>query len=410
MASTLSNKYYDKATKNPKTDVPLYKLIASQDMDDFAFLNCSEYENEELKKLYENEEFMEIKNELRINETMDDIEYISSCMCDEDRSALLKILEGTYIVECDNEKTRLIKEINTQPQDILITDTKMREEFVDDTQTLRIESEKIKQYLQEKVFSLEGEAAESNIEKAYGSLRFIYYNGYLHIFRTEIPLKELITHKLLKDENEPKLKLLEADYDRPIRHNVLKYILFQNELQKNMSIDQRLLTEAELILSQEYIIALTPEPRYQLWCLIRIIKLWYADEILQNNIRKIKLLINQYRAISEKKYNQINGIRFSIGMYPRYGKESATNVFKKIMYYFSIYFQAIGWKKNPPSFFRVVNDLVSYTNCNQTLKLYYKRISEANCQKNEVFSEKYEVVKSPGYNTDILEQYNKLKR
>jgi len=234
----------------------------------------------------------------------------------------------------------------------------------------------------------------------------------LHIFRTEIPLKEILTDDLLddKDPDNPKLKILgNREYGEPIRHNALKFILFQNELQKNMIVDQQLLTEAELILSQEYIIALTPEPRYRLWCVIRLIKLWYADECLQNNVRKIKLLINQYRAQSNQQYNIYNGIRFSIGIYPRYGKKSASLVFKRIMCYFTLYFQAIGWKNNPPSFFRVVNDLVSYTNCSQTLKLYYRRIAAANKQPNNVFVNDYTVMKSPGNNTDILEQYHKLQ-
>jgi hypothetical protein len=292
------------------------------------------------------------------------------------------------------------------PQDILIVDQKMITDYVDDPNTLKYEGQKIMRFLSEALY-LSGENAEKDVDKLYGATRFIYYNGYVHIFRTDIPLKEVITHKLLKDTDaNPKLQILgKAEYDIPIRHNVLKYILFQNEIQKTITVDQRLLIEAELILSQEYIIALTPEPRYQLWCVVRLIKLWHGDIDLQNNIRKIKLIVNQYRTRSDMRYNVRNGIRFSIGIYPRYGKESAAIVLRKLMYYFSLYFQAVGWKNNPPSYFKIVNDLISYTNCDQSLKLYYRRIAEENGMQNGVFNKNYTMINSPGYNTDILEQY-----
>lgn len=166
--------------------------------------------------------------------------------------------------------------------------------------------------------------------------------------------------------------------------------------------------EAELILSQEYIIALTPEPRYQLWCVVRLIKLWFGDIDLQNNIRKIKLIVNQWRTRADQRYNKQNGIRFSIGIYPRYGKKSASIVLKKVMYYFSLYFQAVGWKNNPPSYFKIMNDLVSYTNGSQSLKLYYRRISEMNRESSGAFSTNLTKINSVQKNTDILEQYIEL--
>lgn len=421
---TLKNQYYASSTDNPIVNVPLHKLIDSQDMDDFAFLMRKDvtYDNKEI-----------LQDELLINTTMTgyNIEEYLSAKLIEYRPMIIAKLEGSVanMIETDDlsdsenldgvavKKTedqssiieRMNKEIN-KPQDIVIVDSLMITNFVDNSSTLQLEAQKIKRYLSE-AFYLSGDNAEKNDDKLYDTLRFIYYNGYLHIFRKEIPLKEIITHKLLGDsEEDPKLKILgPAEYNIPIRHNVLKYVLFQNEIQKNMSVDQQLLKETELVLSQEYIIALTPEPRYQIWCVIRLIKLWYGDIDLQNNIRKIKLLVNQYRARVDKKYNIHNGIRFSIGIYPRYGKASAAIVLKKVMYYFSLYFQAIGWKSNPPSYFKVVNDLVSYTNCDQSLKLYYRRIVEANGEPNNVFSKNFTTMVSPGNNTDILEQYVRLK-
>lgn len=418
-SNTLSNKYYYKATDNPYIDVPLYKVIDNQDIDDFAFLVSED-------SVYTNKDTL--REELLVDitvETPEDVENYVDDKVKQFRQIILKKLEGEMIEEEtvpaeDNETIKssrldtssIIKKMNdepTTPQDVLIVDQAMINTFVNNLDTLEKEGEKIVRYLQE-AFYLAGDDREQNSDKLYGSLRFIYYNGYVHIFRTDIPLKEVITHKLLNDTDEnPKLKVLgKAEYGIPIRHNVLKYILFQNELQKNLSIDQRLLAEAELILSQEYIIALTPEPRYQIWCAVRLVKLWFGDIDLQNHIRKIKLIVNQYRTRADMRYNVRNGIRFSIGIYPRYGKKSASIVLKKIMYYFSIYFQAVGWKNNPPSYFKIVNDLVSYTNCDQSLKLYYRRVSEMNGQKNNVFSDNFTTIKSPGYNTDILEQYVKL--
>ena len=388
---TINNKYYPLSVDDPKINVPLNEIINSQDMDDFEFVR-KDLENLPLADTTIND------NPINI-----DIKF---------QKELLNILED-YAITDPNKPSDIPPSTNpNKPIDIPITDSRMISQFINNEDTLKLESEKIIRYFKENAFHLSGANQENNEDKFYKMLYFIYYNGYVHIFRKDVPLKEIITHQLLKDTSDnPKLKILGlAEYDIPIRHNVLKYILFQNEIQKNMNVDQQLLIEAELVLSQEYIIALTPEPRYQIWCIIRLIKLWYADTELQNNIRKIKLLVNQYRARVDKKYNIHNGIRFSIGVYPRYGKASATIVLKKIMYYFSLYFQAVGWNGNPPSYFKVVNNLVSYTNCDQTLKLYYRRIAKANGESNNVFSKNYTTMNSPGNNTDILEQYVKISR
>lgn len=383
--SSLSNKYYTNAQDEPNTNVPLSKLINVQDLDEFMFLSRDDTE-------YDNKN--ELKKELLINNTIHDTPI------EDNISIKIKLWRNDIMNKLEKDE---------KPDDILIGDQMLITKYVDKHETLKKEADKIKKYLSESL-GLIGEKHEDNYDKLFGSIRFIYYNGYIHIFRTDIPLKDTITHELLDDTSDnPKIKLLGPnEYNIPIRHNALKYILFQNETQKSIYVDQRLLSEAELILSQEYIIALTPEPRYQLWTVLRLIKLWYGDIDLQNNIKKIKLIVNQYRTRSDKKYNIKNGIRFSIGIYPRYGKKSATIVLKKIMYYFTIYFQAIGWKNNPPSYFKIVNDLVSYTNCDQSLKLYYRRMIQENKQTNQTFSDNFTLINKSGHNTDILEQYISL--
>lgn len=413
--STLSNKYYSNASEEPNTNVALAQIIDAQDMDDFAFLlrNDDEYVNTQGRKELELVSQTVVSDDYPVQYYVGD--YIPY-------KTIIGKLEGTILIEktesIDVDKSEnIINKIHnnpTTPYDILITDQDMIYKFVNSTHTMRTEANKIIKFLSD-AFFLTGEEAEQNADedKVYGQLKFIYYNGYVHIFRKDIPLKEVITKELLKDTDpeNPKLKVLgDTEYNIPIRHNVLKYVLFQNELQRTLVVDRQLLREVELILSQEYIIALTPEPRYQLWCVIRLIKLWFGDIDLQNNIRKIKMIVNQYRTRSDKKYNIYNGIRFSIGIYPRYGKTSATIVLKKLIYYFTLYFQAIGWKNNPPSYFKIVNDLIAYTNCSQTLKLYYRKISETNGDKknHKVFSNNYTMIDHPDHNTDILEQYVEL--
>jgi hypothetical protein len=131
--------------------------------------------------------------------------------------------------------------------------------------------------------------------------------------------------------------------------------------------------DAERIFSQEYLVSLQPEPQYQMWTLKRLLKMWYADDILEKNIRKIKILINQWRARGDKNFNVVNGVLPSIVIYPRYGKKSAKIVLEKVAHYFLLY-QNISWQQSQPSYFIKVNNLVWYTNGNLDLKLYFKKV------------------------------------
>jgi hypothetical protein len=409
-SSTLTSHHYASATAEPNINIPMRKLINAQDLDEFAFITRPSINPTNEHQI----------DNTTIIENPEDVDSLISGYIKTSRDKIIKYLEGSggsekkadadAIITGQDLESHIERMNNnpTKPYDILVVDTDLIEKYVDNIEGLQFNAEKIIKFLS-LAFYLEGPKKATSDEQFYNSLRFIYYNGYVHIFRTDIPILERITHNLLEDDaDNPKLKILgPAEYNIPIRHNVLKFILFQSELQKEMLVDQELLREAEIILSQEYIIALTPEPRYQMWCIVRLIKLWYGDIDLQNNIRKIKLIVNQYRTRSDKKYNIHNGIRFSIGIYPRYGKKSASIVFKKLMYYFALYFQAVGWKNNPPSYFKIVNDLISYTNCDQSLKLYYRRVGEQYGLENDEFTKNYSLIKRPGFNTDILEQYIK---
>jgi len=373
--STLKNKYYHRSQDNPDTTVPLTEIINLENIDDFSFIEKHKKKNPE----YENS---------GIDDNDNSPEHIESMIPD-------------HVKEYRDQIIRSIE--SSEPKEIIIVDQQMIDHYVEKKEALVKESIKIREYIENILIQ-----SEKTEVKIYDTLQFIYYDGYLHIFRKDLPIKEDITHDLMGDTPEnPKLKYFNKEYGIPIRHNILKYILFQNELQEKFEVDREIMTEAELLLSQEYIIALTPEPRYQIWTVLRLIRLWYGDPILQNHIRKIKILVNQWRARTDRPFNQKNGIKFSIGCYPRYGVKSARIVIKRLMYHFVIYADAIGWKSNPPSYFKIINNLIQYSNCNQALKLYYRKMISLNGQTNKSFSRNYTTINQP--NTDILKQYKPLE-
>jgi len=127
---------------------------------------------------------------------------------------------------------------------------------------------------------------------------------------------------------------------------------------------------------KEYFIALNPEPRYQIWTFEKLIKIWYVDTVLQKEIRMIKMIVNTFRARADKVYNRENGVLPMIVIYPRYGKRSAMNIIQRLAYWFALLESAIAWKNNPPSYYKQkqINDLIAYTNSNNTIKVYFRRI------------------------------------
>ena len=159
-------------------------------------------------------------------------------------------------------------------------------------------------------------------------------------------------------------------------------------------------------MGQEYFIAIQPKPKYQLWALKKIIKAWYADEELSKNIRKVKILINQFRADPEKEHNKKNGIYPSILIYPRYGLEAMKSVFSQIILYFSMYhddssvtrFDDLQWENSQPEYFLKQNSLIYYTNGLSDLKKYVQKSIESSGTeiKNDIFDENYSEFKKSG--------------
>lgn len=223
--------------------------------------------------------------------------------------------------------------------------------------------------------------------KIFDGLKYGIFAGYVHFSRKGIRVDDVIN-----ETNVPGLKYFRWQYGIPIDYDTLKYILFQSEFQQKIkkNIDEQ--KEAERIFSQEYLIALQPEPQYQIWSLKRLIMCWFADKELEKNIRKIKIIINQYRSRADNEFNQKYGCLPSIVIYPRYGKESARKVLLKILHYFALY-QNIGWSCSKPSYFVKVNDLVWYTNGSIDLKQYFTKTlgsydgKTSNKSFNKYFSE-----------------------
>ena len=219
-------------------------------------------------------------------------------------------------------------------------------------------------------------------------LKYKIFNGYVYIQRKGIQTSDIIDpSKHFKDK---KLKYFKWQYGKSIQYDTLKYILFQNKFQKSLDQDLEQQKEAEQILSQEYIIAFQPQPVYQLWCVKRLLICWYADKTLQDNIRKIKVLINQWRAKDNEKFNKQHGVLPLIVVYPKYGYTSARKVISILSYYFSLY-TTMGWKCSHPHYFNQYNELIYVTNGALDLKLYFRHTLDKsnNSIKNDSFSKKF---------------------
>jgi hypothetical protein len=238
----------------------------------------------------------------------------------------------------------------------------------------------------------EGERIINSIKSMFDSespilkgIEFQIYNGYVYIKRKGIKMTDIITEELIPDLNH-----LAHNYNKSIDYQVLKFILFQNEFQKSLSKDQEIKEEASKILSQEYLISFQPQPQYVGWCIRRLIEIWYADLDMQNNIRKMKILINQYKAKDTEEYNQLYGVKPMIVVYPKYGSARTRIVLTRLAEYFTLYV-TLGWKISHPDYFIKINDLMYYTNGSTDLKLYFRKtLKSSNASvTNDVFNPKY---------------------
>ena len=244
----------------------------------------------------------------------------------------------------------------------------------------------------------EGDKIQNWIEKIlkkniFPDLQVKIHSGYVYITRKGAPVTDIITNTLV-----PSLNYFKWQENTPIDYHTLKYVIFQNSFQKNIESNIIQKREAEDILSQEYVIALQPSPYYVLWALKRLIMIWYGDTVFEKQIRKIKVLINQYRADPDQKYNNKHGILPQILIYPKYGANSARIVLSKIDYYFSLYidenndplYKNIQWKNSHPTYFIKKNSFTYFSNGSIDLKNYVKESFKSNDGFiNDIFTKNY---------------------
>jgi hypothetical protein len=284
----------------------------------------------------------------------------------------------------------LMKKLNTHEaieetdMKLIVNKTVAVKNMIDNKDDEINEGNKIMKWLIENMINV-----ESDELRIFSDIKLALFNGYVHITRKGLNVNDIISEHLIPD-----LKVFKWQYGRPIDYDTLKYVLFQTDSQSELERDGLAKSEAEKVLSQEFLIAMQPEPKYQMWTLKRVLMCWYADVDLQNNIRKIKVLINQWRARGDKKFNRVNGVLPSIVIYPRYGKNSARIVLTKLANMFVLY-QNIGWKCSKPTYFKKVNDLIWYTNGNIDLKLYFRTMKKEfdKSVKNRSFTDNYDKLK-----------------
>jgi hypothetical protein len=242
---------------------------------------------------------------------------------------------------------------------------------------------------------------KKDLDNIFIDLEFRINKGYIVISR-----KNLKTYDIVSTKHINKLDFFEWQYNKPIDYNTLKYVLFQNNYQKDIPINKLQQNEAENILSLEYVIALQPKHNYVKWCIKRIIMMWYCLDAFQFNLRKIKVLINYYRSNDKHEYNKTNGTLPAILLYPRYGIESIRSVISLLEYYFSLYIDNNDpinsiYSISRPSYFSKKNNLIYYTNGSTDLKIYLlESCKNDSCVNNFI---------NNIFNYDITEFNNSIK-
>lgn len=208
----------------------------------------------------------------------------------------------------------------------------------------------------------------------FNDIIYKIHEGYVFITRKGAMVQDIVTEELVGQS----LDYFGWQLGRPIDYHTLKYVIFQNEYQKSIKVNIKQKDEADAILGLEYIIGIQCKSEYQLWTLKRLLMIWYADGELEQIIRKIKVLINHYRADASHDFNKINGVLPMLIIYPRYGLDNAKLLLSKLDYYFSLYVQddkndyQIYISDSTPTYFQKKTNLLYYSNGSMDLKAYIK--------------------------------------
>lgn len=209
--------------------------------------------------------------------------------------------------------------------------------------------------------------------------------------------------RTITPELVPNLTQLVDQYAKPIDYDVLTTIILQNKIPNDVIINKTMIEEALKILSQEYIICFQPKVELLLWVIIRLIICWYADPKLFENICKIRILINLFRARGIKEFNKDQGIQPIIMIIPSYGKKNTIKVLSHLSYFFFPY-KKIGWKESNPTWFESLDNLMSYTNGSLELKKYVRFLLGIG-EKNNTYPITNDMTKIDGMGLDNQIEY-----
>lgn len=198
-------------------------------------------------------------------------------------------------------------------------------------------------------------------------LNFKIVGGYIEI----VNINSTIDTRIITPELVPNLKELTFQYSKPIDYNILLPIVLENKTSSDVVINKSMIEEALKILSQEYILCFQPNVDVLLWTIARIILCWYVDPKLNDNIYKIKILINLFRSRGDKEFNKDQGVLPIIQIIPNYGKKNALQVLSHLSYFFFPY-KKLGSRNSNPTWFDSIDNLMYYTNGSLELKKYIK--------------------------------------
>jgi len=200
--------------------------------------------------------------------------------------------------------------------------------------------------------------------------------GYVIVTRKGASILDVITNDLV-----PNIQYFKWQLNEPINYHSLKHFLLQSETELAINVNKEQKTEAEYILGQEHVIAIQIKSKFQMWCIERLLMIWYGDKEIEQCIRKIKLLINHYRADSTQNYNIKYGVLPMVMIFPRYGIENAKLLLSKLEYYFSLYVNddiydntSIYIANSQPTYYIKKNNLIYYANGSTDLKQYINEI------------------------------------
>lgn len=227
-------------------------------------------------------------------------------------------------------------------------------------------------------------------------LDFKIVGGYVEI--SNINLSD--DFAVITPELVPELKELSFQYSKPIDYNILTTIVLENKTSEDVIINKEMIDEALKILSQEYLICFQPKVEVLLWTICRIILSWFSDPGLYDNIYKIKILINLYRARGTKEFNRDNGVLPIIIIVPKYGKKNVTKVLSHLSYFFFPY-KKLGLETSRPTWFDSIDHLMYYTNGSLELKKYIKFLINTNGSFTNPLNKDMTQIKTPNIDNKI---------